>query len=161
MILSNCPQSYYLCDALGVPVYLIATNELPIEPMYYSLLLFACSKVRSQTIIEDIVKNEAVHYLSYAFQLHPKITVEVLEMAKRRNQIEENLKIIARDMGPRLIPFMNLEDIFRELTPEQLLEGLEATQLLEKLPLEDIVNHLSDEDRQALRQLLDDKDNGA
>ena len=158
MILSNCPQSYYLCDALGVPVYLIATNELPIEPMYYSLLLFACSKVRSQTIIEDIVKNEAVHYLSYAFQLHPKITVEVLEMAKRRNQIEDNLKIIARDMGPRLIPFMNLADIVRELTPEQRLHGLTPAQRLHGLSLEDIRDALSDEDRQALLQLLQDPD---
>ena len=96
-------------------------------------------------------------------------------MAKRRNQIEENLKIIARDMGPRLIPFMNLEDLFRESTPEQRLEGLDAEQRLEgldaaqrlegldveQLPLEDIVNRLSDEGRQTLRQLLDDKDNGA
>ena len=70
-------------------------------------------------------------------------------MAKRRDRIEENLKIIARDMGPRLIPFMNLEDIFRELTPEQRLQGLS---------LEDIRDALSDEDRQALLQLLQDPD---
>ena len=100
-------------------------------------------------------------------------------MAKRRDRIEENLKILAEGLGPRLVPYMNPEDLSRDLTPAQrlegldaaqrlegldaaqLLEGLEATQLLERLPLEDIVNRLSDEDRQALRQLLDDKDNGA
>ena len=126
-------EGYYLCDALGVPVYLIATNELPLEPMYYSLLLFASSKVRSQTIIEDIVKNKAEQYFAPAFLLHPKTTVEVLDMAKRRDQLEENLKIIARDMGPRLIPFINPEDLFRESTPEQRLEGLDAQQRLEGL----------------------------
>ena len=162
-------EGYYLCDALGVPVYLIATNELPLEPMYYSLLLFASSKARSQTIIEDIVKNKAEQYFAPAFLLHPKITVEVLDMAKRRDQLEENLKIIARDMGPRLIPFINPEDLFRESTPEQRLEGLDAQQRLEGLTPaqqlqglspEDIRDALSDEDRQVLRQLLDDKDNG-
>ena len=99
-------------------------------------------------------------------------------MSKRRNQIEENLKIIARDMGPRLIPFINPEDLFRESTPEQRLEGLDAQQRLEGLDAqqrlegltpaqqlqglspEDIRDALSDEDRQVLRQLLDDKDNG-
>ena len=90
-------------------------------------------------------------------------------MAKRRDQLEENLKIIARDMGPRLIPFINPEDLFRESTPEQRLEGLDAQQRLEGLTPaqqlqglspEDIRDALSDEDRQVLRQLLDDKDNG-
>ena len=70
-------------------------------------------------------------------------------MAKRRNQLEENLKILAQNMGSQLIPYMNPEDLFRESTPEQRLQGVSP---------EDILDALSDEDRQALRQLLEDQD---
>jgi hypothetical protein len=92
--------------------------------------------------------------------------VRVLEMAKRRNPIEEHLKNLAECLGPQLVPYINAEDLFRELTlaqrlegldADQRLEGLDADQRLEGLSLEDIVNCLSDEKRQALRQLLDDQ----
>ena len=54
-------------------------------------------------------------------------------MAKRRNQLEENLKILAQNMGSQLIPYMNPEDLFRESTPEQRLQGLDAEQRLQGL----------------------------
>ena len=151
-------EGYYLCDALGLPITLIATNELPIEPMYYSLLLFASSKVKSQEIIEEIVKNNQGQYFSYASVLHPELVQEVLEMAKRRNQLEDNLKILAQNMGSQLIPYMNPEDLFRESTPEQRLQGVSLAQRLQGSSPEDILDALSDEDRQALRQLLEDQD---
>ena len=149
-------EGYYLCHALDVPVYLIATNELPIEPMYHSLLLFASSKVKIQQIVEDIVENNAVQFFFFVSLLHPQLAQEVLEMAKRRDLIEENVKILAEGLGSRLAPYIAPEDRLRDLTPEQWLQGLDAA----NIPLEDIVKHLSDEKRQALRQLLDDHDNG-
>ena len=148
-------DGYYLCHAFDVPVYLIATNELPIEPIYHSLLLFASSKVKIQPIIEDIVENNAVQFFFFVSLLHPEIAQEVLKMAKRRDRIEESVKILAEGLGARLAPYIAPEDRLRDLTPEQWLQGLDAA----NIPLEDIVKHLSDEKRQALRQLLDDQDN--
>ena len=90
-------------------------------------------------------------------------------MAKRRDLIEENVKILAESLGPRLVSYMSLEDRLRGLTLEQrlqgldieqLLQGLDVKQLLQGLSLEDRINGLSDEELQTLRQLLDDQDNG-
>jgi hypothetical protein len=80
-------------------------------------------------------------------------------MAKRRDRIEESVKILAEGLGARLVPYINPEDRLRDLTPEQRLAGLDAEQRLTGLSLEDRINGLSDEDRQVLRQLLDDQDN--
>ena len=89
-------------------------------------------------------------------------------MAKRRDRIEESVKILAEGLGARLVPYINPEDRLRDLTPEQRLAGLDAEQRLAGLDaeqrltglsLEDRINGLSDEDRQVLRQLLDDQDN--
>jgi hypothetical protein len=95
-------------------------------------------------------------------------------MAKRRDRIEESVKILAEGLGARLVPYINPEDRLRDLTPEQRLAGLDAEQRLAGLDaeqrlaeqrltglsLEDRINGLSDEDRQVLRQLLDEQDNG-
>ena len=160
-------EGYYLCHAFDVPVYLIATNELPLEPMYHSLLLFASSEVKIQPIVEDILKKG--QFFVFLSLLHLKLAEEALVMAKRRDRIEENLKILAEGLGPRLVPYIAPEDRLRDLTPDQLLAGLDVDQLLARLDaeqrlaglsLEDRINGLSDEDRQALRQLLDDQDNG-
>ena len=89
-------------------------------------------------------------------------------MAKRRDRIEESVKILAEGLGARLVPYINPEDRLRDLTPEQRLAGLDAEQRLAGLDaeqrltglsLEDRINGLSDEDRQVLRQLLDEQDN--
>lgn len=95
-----------------------------------------------------------------------------------------NLEYIAQNMGQDLLPYISSEDRVRGLsvedrikdlsdeerhallnkllatedglTPAQRLEGL----TLEDIPPEDIVNRLSNEKRQAIRQLLDDQENG-
>jgi hypothetical protein len=54
----------------------------------------------------------------------------------------QNLEYIARSMGQDLLPFISSADRVRGL------------------PLDDILNALGDEDRQALRELLDDQENG-
>ena len=172
---------YYSCKGFGLEIYLIAINELPMAPVYYSLLLFASSKVRSQELIEEIVKNERMEYLAYAYQLHPELTEEISKMADRYTR---NLEYIAQNMGQDLLPYISSEDRVRGLsvedrikdlsdeerhallnkllaaedglTPAQRLEGL----TLEDIPPEDIVNRLSNEKRQAIRQLLDDQENG-
>jgi hypothetical protein len=61
-----------------------------------------------------------------------------------------NLEYIAQTMGQDLLPYMSIEDKLRDLTPAQRLEGLS---------LEDRIKNLTDEEREALRQLLNDQEN--
>jgi hypothetical protein len=150
-------EGYYFCDNGGLQVYLIVTNELPVDPVNYSLLLFASSKKKIQKIIEDIMRNEWVEYIQYAVLLHPDITQEVA-MANRLRLPRRNMELIAEYLGRDLVPFINLEDRVHDLTPAQRLQGLDAAQRLQGLALEDIRDSLSDEERQALRQLLDDQE---
>ena len=138
-------EGYYFYDNGGIPVYLIATNELPIKSENYSLLLFASSKEKIYKIIEDIVRSEWTEYVQFAYLLHPDITEEVA-MANRFRLPRRNMELIAQYLGRDLVTFINPEDRVQDLTPAQRLEGLS---------LEDIRDSLSDEDRQALRQLLD------
>ena len=165
-------EGYYLSNNGGLPVYLIATNELPIKPENYSLLLFASSKEKNQKIIEEIVKSERGELIQYAFLLHPDITEEIA-MANRFRLPRRNMELIAQYLGRDLVTFINPEDRVQDLTPAQRLEGLSdedrqallqlwanqedltPAQRLQGLSLEDIRDGLSDEERQALRQLLD------
>ena len=144
-------EGYYFYDKGTLEVYLIATNELPIKPENYLLLLFASSKEKNQKIIEDIVKSERGELIQYAFLLHPDITEEVA-MANRFRLPRRNMELIAQYLGRDLVPFINPEDLFRESTPAQRLQGL---------TLEDRIDDLSDEERQALRQLLDGQESDA
>jgi hypothetical protein len=68
------------------------------------------------------------------------------------------MELIAEYLGRDLVPFINLEDRVHDLTPAQRLQGLDVAQRLQGLALEDIRDSLSDEERQALRQLLDDQE---
>ncbi len=70
-------------------------------------------------------------------------------MSNRFRLPRRNMELIAEYLGRDLVPFINLEDRVHDLTPAQRLQGL---------ALEDIRDSLSDEERQALRQLLDDQE---
>ena len=70
----------------------------------------------------------------------------VLIMANRFRLPRRNMELIAQYLGRDLVTFINPEDRVQDLTPAQCLQGLS---------LEDIRDSLSDEERQALRQLLD------
>ena len=141
-------EGYYFYDNGTLKVYLIATNELPIKPENYSLLLFASSKEKSQKIIEEIVKSERGEFIQYAFLLHPEITEEVA-MANRFRLPRRNMELIAQYLGRDLVPFISSEDRLRDLPLEDRLRDL---------PLEDRLHDLSDEDRRALLQLLADQE---
>ena len=120
-------EGYYFRDHRGLKVYLIAINELPIAPVNYSLLLFASSKVKSREIIEEFVEKHLEEYVDYTYLIHPPITKEIVNMAKKRYSLpRKNLEFIAQDIGPELAPFINPEDRVRDLTPELRLQGLDA-----------------------------------
>ena len=88
---------YYFSDHRGLNVYLIAINELPTVPVNYSFLLFASSQVKLQEVIKEIVITENVEQLAYAYQIHPKLTKEISNMADKYTR---NLEYIAQTMGP-------------------------------------------------------------
>jgi hypothetical protein len=48
-----------------LPVHLIVINELPIEPKYYPLLLFAASKEKFRQFLERIVEEDNIVYIYY------------------------------------------------------------------------------------------------
>lgn len=73
---------------------------------------------------------------------------------------KRNMELIAQHFGRDLMPFISSEDRIRDLTPEQRLQGLDAEQRLQGLPLEDRIEDLSDEERRALRKLLDEQESG-
>jgi hypothetical protein len=138
---------YYFSDHHGLNVYLIAINELPTVPVNHLFLLFASSQVKLQEVIKEIVITENVEQLAYAYRMHPKLTKEISNMADKYTR---NLEYIAQNMGQDLLPYMSIEDKLRDLTPAQRLEGLS---------LEDRIKNLTDEEREALRQLLNDQEN--
>jgi hypothetical protein len=138
---------YYFSDHHGLNVYLIAINELPTVPVNHLFLLFASSQVKLQEVIKEIVITENVEQLAYAYRMHPKLTKEISNMADKYTR---NLEYIAQTMGQDLLPYMSIEDKLRDLTPAQRLEGLS---------LEDRIKNLTDEEREALRQLLNDQEN--
>ena len=109
-------------------------------------------------------------------------------MANRFRLPRRNMELIAKYLGPDLVPFINPEDLFRKSTPAQRVqglslkdridglsdeerqalrqlwadeEGLTSAQRLQGLSLEDRIDGLSDEERQALRQLLDEQESDA
>jgi hypothetical protein len=90
-------------------------------------------------MIEEIVKSSLVEYIPYAYRIHPKLTEEALKMSDKYTQ---NLEYIAQNMGQDLLPFISSEDRVRDLTPENIRDGL------------------SDEKRRALRQLSENQENG-
>ena len=86
------------------------------------------------------MKSEWTEHVQFSYLLHPDITEEVA-MANRFRLPRRNMELIAQYLGRDLVPFISPEDLVHDLTPAQRLEGL------------------SDEDRQALRQLLDGQEN--
>lgn len=58
------------------------------------------------------------------------------------NKYTQNLEYIAQNMGQDLLPFISSVDRVRDLTPENIRDGL------------------SDEKRRALRQLSENQENG-
>lgn len=130
-------------------IYLIVVNELPIVPQNYGLLLFAASKRKFREFLEQVVAQQNLVYIRYAYEIDPKLTREVLTMAGISSTLSKSdLKFMAEDIGPELVPFLHTEDLVKGLNAEKKRE------LISALNLEDLLSGLSPENQERLFQLL-------
>lgn len=131
------------------PIYLIVINELPITPKNYSLLLFAASKHKFREFLEQVVAQQNMVYIRYAYEVDPKLTKEVLTMAGISSTLSKSdLKFMAEDIGPELVPFLHTEDLVKGLNAKKKRE------LISAFNLEELLSGLSPENQEKLFQLL-------
>ncbi len=140
-----------------LPVHLFVSNELPIEPKNYPLLLFAASKEKFCQFLERIVGEDNTVYIYYAHFVDYELTEEVLEMAGKYSSYRKNLERMAKDIGKELIPFFSTEDRVRGLTPEDLVRVLTPEELVRILTPEERLIGLTPEERKKLKQLLEEE----
>ena len=147
----------------GFPqVTIIVINELPLTNINIPLILFAGNEAKFREAVLQLLAENNVEYVSYALLIRPQQTQELAEMT---NRYEENMKIIARDMGADMIKHMEPEVIISALTPEQLIASLsmEDIERLRQLKSEKTVWHdlhalNMAQDRIKLLEILPDTD---
>jgi len=133
-------EGYYVRDNGDLMIYLIVPNELPIIPKNYSLLLFASSAKKFRQFLQQMVEERNWNYIRFAYRLQSRITKEVLAMAEIHSIPKKDLEFMAKDIGPEILPYIDKEDLLKQLSLEDRLRGLKL------------------EERRRLRQLLDELD---
>ena len=117
-----------------LPVHLLVCNELPLEPKYYPLLLFAASQEKFRRFMLQLIEEENATYIDYAFRVNPNLTKEALRMAGKQSLYEKQLERIAKTVGDDILEQMPPEVRVRGLTLEERLHGLNLdAETLEKL----------------------------
>ena len=107
----------------GFPqVTIIVINELPLTNINIPLILFAGNEAKFREAVLQLLAENNVEYVSYALLIRPQQTQELAEMT---NRYEENMKIIARDMGADMIKYIDPELRLEGISPELRLEGIE------------------------------------
>ena len=137
-----------------LPIHLFVCNELPIEPKYYPLLLFAASKKKLRQFFERIVDEDNTLYIYYAHFVDYDLIEEVLTMAGKQSTYQKNRERTMND----LLSVASPEERLRGLTPEERLRGLHPEDLVRVLTLEDRLRGLTPEERKQLKQLLENQD---
>ncbi|MCE7986016.1 MAG: hypothetical protein DYG89_32975 [Caldilinea sp. CFX5] len=140
------------------PIYLIVINELPITPKNYGLLLFAASKRKFREFLEEVVAQQNMVYIRYAYEVEPKLTREVLTMAGISSTLSKSdLKFMAEDIGRELLAFLPVEDRLAGLKAEELLDALapeERNRLFAGLKAEELLKALPAKERKRLFELM-------
>ena len=134
---------HYISVDAFLPVHLFVINELPIEPKYYPLLLFASSKKKFRKFLEQIVSENNTVYIYYAHFVDYELTQEVLEMAGKRSSYQKNMERVAQD----LLSIVGKDKLLKMVTPEERLHGLLPEEWLRGLPSEERVRGLTLEER--------------
>jgi hypothetical protein len=128
------------------PIYLIVINELPITPKNYGLLLFAASKHKFREFLEEVVAQQNMVYIRYAYEVDPKLTREVLTMAGISSTLSKSdLKFMAEDIGRELLAF---------LPPEDRVAGMSVEERLAGITVEELLTEMSPEKRKRILELL-------
>ena len=117
-----------------LPVHLLVCNELPLEPKYYPLLLFAASQEKFRRFMLRLIEEENATYINYASRTNPDLTKEVLRMAGKQSLYDKQLERMAKAFGDDILEQMPPEVRVRGLTLEERLRGLNLdAETLEKL----------------------------
>lgn len=116
------------------PIYLIVINELPNTSKNYGLLLFAASKRKFREFLEEVVVQQNMVYIRYAYEVDPKLTREVLTMAGISSTLSKSdLKFMAEDIGRELLAFLPAEDRVAGMSVEERLTGITVEELLTEM----------------------------
>ena len=119
-----------------LPVHLLVCNELPLEPKYYPLLLFAVSKEKFRRFMLRLIEEENATYIEYASRTNPELTKEVLRMAGKQSLYDKQLERMAKAFGPDLIAFLNKDELLEQMSPEVRVRGLTLEERLSGLNLD-------------------------
>ena len=69
----------------------------------------------------------------------------MLTLAGKHSIPKKDLEFMAKDIGAEILPYLNKEDLLKQLSPEARVRGLNP---------EDLLRYLTPEARRRLRQLL-------
>ena len=149
---------YVSTDVL--PVHLLVCNELPLEPKYYPLLLFAASKKKFHQFILRLIEEENSVYIDYASRANPQLTKEVLRMAGKQSLYEKQLERMAKAFGPDLISFLGEDAILERIGEDAILERMSPEVRIRGLTLEERLHglNLDAETLEKLNQLINNRD---
>lgn len=136
----------------GIPqVTIIVVNELPVTPINIPLILFAGNKAKFREAVLQLLAENNVEYVSYALLIRPHETQELAEMT---NRYEENMKIIARDMGADMLKYIEPEVRLEGMKTEDRLRGIDPEQMIAFLSMEQIEHlHLLTTEKTTWRDL--------
>ena len=137
-----------------LPVHLLVCNELPLEPKYYPLLLFAGSQEKFRRFMLRLIEEENVTYINYASRTNPDLTKEVLTMAGKQSLYDKQLERMAKVFGPDLIAFLGEDKILEQIPPEVRVRGLTLEERLRGLTLEERLRGLN-LDAETLEKLME------
>jgi hypothetical protein len=134
-VLNKIPQLVkfsIVSDALyksdNFPFYVLVVAELAIEERNYPLLLFSKGRKRKE-FLKELVRKGAIEYLRLAYQLYPDDVMEVFSMSKDFPTLEENIRVIIKDLGA--------DRILREMQPQEIAQTIDAqkwTQIAQSIP---------------------------
>ncbi|MFN8489442.1 MAG: hypothetical protein U0350_17805 [Caldilineaceae bacterium] len=159
-------EGYYKREGIP-PVYLIISNELPILPKNYPLLLFAGSDRKFREFLDQLIVTRNRTYIRYAYEVRPKVTKEALTMAGISATLSrEDLKFMAEDIGPELIAFLKPKELLQAMSTQKRRELMAViaedtgSELAALLKPEDLLQGMSPEKRRELMMVMA-KDTGS
>jgi len=141
---------HYISIDHFLPVHLFVINELPMEPKYYPLLLFASSKKKFRQFVEQIVSEDNTVYIYYAHFVDYELTEEVLEMAGKRSSYQKNMERVAQD----LLSVIGKDKLLEMVTPEERLRGLPPEERVRGLTLEERLRGLDHQTQEKIKQAI-------
>ncbi len=156
------PGHYQITEVF--PVHLLVCNELELVRENYLLLPFTASSAGFRAFVRRLVAEENERYFRYASQVHPRTSMEILQMGKRQNFYETEMQALADTFGSEILeripPAERMKglsaeeraDMLARLSPDERVKGLTPDERLAGL-------HLSPEVRAELIRQLEAADN--